>query len=392
MRIVICLLLLSPFFSNAQWTKQTSNTLEVLNNIHFVDNEHGYAVGNNGAMVATVTGGEDWLAVNTGLNSGQLTGVFFTDKHTGWICGTNGLLKRTRDYGAHWTTYNTGISTYLSGIYFTSEKTGFVSGQNGIILKTNDSGNTWTKQVVSTKNFINMHFRDPMNGYTCGGNSTIFSTSNAGVTWDSMYSEPAGPALYGINFINDKIGYSVGEYGTILKTMDGGATWVKQKSGLTKSLYSVHFLDSLNGWVASNQLDSILKTTDGGKNWVASSLNYTNGYYCVYFPTKNIGFIAGKDGAIFKLDNSLDLKVHRKIIVGVETYPNPVAEYLNIKSTTEIIGYALYDVFGKRLESKDFNQGDFHLTLDLKDYINGNYILEINCEGVLKREIIVIYR
>lgn len=39
------------------WFPQTSNTIENLNGVHFVDAMTGYAVGNNGAIVKTITGG-----------------------------------------------------------------------------------------------------------------------------------------------------------------------------------------------------------------------------------------------------------------------------------------------------------------------------------------------
>ena len=45
----------------AQWIALESNTTYNLNDVHFVDHLHGFAVGQNGRMTATIDGGETWV-------------------------------------------------------------------------------------------------------------------------------------------------------------------------------------------------------------------------------------------------------------------------------------------------------------------------------------------
>ena len=67
--LMISLVVLNVSAQNFSWTKQTSNTTELLNDIHFVDNMTGWAVGDNGTIVATVDGGANWTVQNSGTPS-----------------------------------------------------------------------------------------------------------------------------------------------------------------------------------------------------------------------------------------------------------------------------------------------------------------------------------
>lgn len=57
----------------------------------------------------------------------------------------------------------------------------------------------------------------------------------------------------------------MGYGGAIIHTIDGGATWNVQNSGTTDPLHVVLFLDSMHGWIGSN--NTVLYTTDGGATW-----------------------------------------------------------------------------------------------------------------------------
>ncbi|MCW9094671.1 MAG: T9SS type A sorting domain-containing protein, partial [Ignavibacteriaceae bacterium] len=55
-----------------------------------------------------------------------------------------------------------------------------------------------------------------------------------------------------------------GNFGLILRTRDGGLTWQEQFSQVeANSLYSVCFVDTLNGWIVGEG-GTIIHTTDGG--------------------------------------------------------------------------------------------------------------------------------
>lgn len=41
-----------------------SNSQEALNDIHFYDSQHGYAVGASGTILKTIDGGNNWISMN----------------------------------------------------------------------------------------------------------------------------------------------------------------------------------------------------------------------------------------------------------------------------------------------------------------------------------------
>ena len=76
-------------------------------------------------------------------------------------------------------------------------------------------------------------------------------------------------------------------------------TWETQNSGVTNTLRSVCFVDTLNGWVTTDS-SIYLHTTDSGKNWMIEKVNNDNyGIERIQFITKDIGYACGSYGRLF---------------------------------------------------------------------------------------------
>ena len=63
----------------------------MLNDIHFMDKQHGLIVGENGLVLETADGGKTWTATKTG-GSGTLKGVHATDKDHCWTVDDWGVI------------------------------------------------------------------------------------------------------------------------------------------------------------------------------------------------------------------------------------------------------------------------------------------------------------
>jgi len=69
--------------------------------------------------------------------------------------------------------------------------------------------------------------------------------------------------------------WTVDEGSEALRTIDGGSNWSYQASGTSERLYSVDFIDSLDGWIVG-WLGTVLHTTNGGDSWQSIDLgDYT---------------------------------------------------------------------------------------------------------------------
>jgi len=65
--------------------------------------------------------------------------------------------------------------------------------------------------------------------------------------------------------------------------------WYIQNTQINNRLYSVFFLDSLNGWICGNQI--IIKTVDGGFNW--TFVNGSTDWREIFFLNDSTGFVGG---------------------------------------------------------------------------------------------------
>ncbi|MGO8684768.1 MAG: WD40/YVTN/BNR-like repeat-containing protein [Thermoleophilia bacterium] len=101
-----------PTSGGAIWTAQTSGTTATLYGVSFADDAHGWAVGDNGTIVATVDGGMSWSKQRSGTRA-KLNGVSFVDDAHGWAVGwgTNGnaAILVTSNGGVTWRRQASGL-------------------------------------------------------------------------------------------------------------------------------------------------------------------------------------------------------------------------------------------------------------------------------------------
>ena len=112
--------------------------------VYFTDNNTGTVVGNDGVILRTTDGGQNWTPQTSGTIN-QLRAVWFADANTGTVVGDLGTILRTTDGGQNWVSQTSGVSELLLGVSFTDPSNGTAVGQLGTIVKTTDGGQTWTR-------------------------------------------------------------------------------------------------------------------------------------------------------------------------------------------------------------------------------------------------------
>lgn len=187
--------------------------------LHFIDNEHGFAI------VAASCASES----STGEERCQ-------EK-----------LLRTNDGGRHWDTVwesdQEAASTRSAELAFPGGGTnGYAVMQDGQFLLSRDAGSSWKPAVIGKGSFQSLH----------------------------------------MSFINESTGWIVGTVRTepgsetslqVWKTADGGAHWRRQfeRTGLGVGSGGIAFGNSSDGYFLLADTDamtgSLMKTTDGGLHW-----------------------------------------------------------------------------------------------------------------------------
>ena len=171
------------------WSNQLSQTHIRVRDIHFIDQNNGWAVGDRFELwettvpvaIHTTDGGDNWSTLYF-QTPGSFDKVFFIDANNGWIVGVDSTIINTTDGGENWFVQPALTSSYLFCIYFTDSNTGWAAGGGGTIMHTTDGGENWNPQISCTSSTINsMHFIDAYTGWAVGNDGTIIHTMTGGV-------------------------------------------------------------------------------------------------------------------------------------------------------------------------------------------------------------------
>lgn len=289
--------------------------------------------------------------------------VFFVDENRGWAVGDQGLILRTTDGGLNWqASSNAGldlddnrsleekiinmrpvsqtheldpITCSLQSVHFINEHRGWIAGNyytplldrsHSVILRTEDGGLTWNSVKNPLLPEINrIHFQHVLGGWAIGSanslnRSGILTTASGGANWSSQTIEPAA------NFIDGDLvpsGFVVIDDKYRLGKVSGRQFEVAAiSSEVNVRINAVRMLDAQRGWAVGNR-GAILVTRDGGSTWstLSASEKQLRMLRQFDFATLHISgervFVAGDPGNILfsfsatAADGFPDFQIHR---------------------------------------------------------------------------------
>lgn len=292
--------------------------------IHFVDDNEGWAVGDEGVIWHTIDAGQTWERQASSTRA-ALRGICFLDPFTGFVigreslplgAGSAGIVLYTNDGGTRWHRASVRELPGLRQIKFLNRRNGVLVGEASDqhptgLFTTEDGGITWklvpgprvpgwsTADVLDAQNVLlggpwgglgmlrgrdfiaadadNLAGRSihavQFQGRTAWavGEGLLLLKGDHGKKW--TYSELDFPPevrrswdLHAMHFIGSSA-WIVGRPGSlVLHTADGGTNWETQSTGQALPLHAIHFVDDKTGW-AAGELGTILRTNDAGKTW-----------------------------------------------------------------------------------------------------------------------------
>lgn len=232
--------------------------------VFFLDESHGWTVGDYGAVMSTTDGGKEWNVLRrVNQEVPRYYACYFISEKKGWVVGYNiekGLLLSTEDGGWNLKEYGNFPGALFYDVQFISDKEGWVVGGLGngpVILHTNDGGNKWEIQETGGTGYLQkVLFLDKNNGFAIGGTSSYAPL--------------------------------------VLRTDNGGKTWNKQTIPVdTGRGEDIFFLNSLEGWIVL--VETIIKTTDGGDTWKEVPIPPNSYVSSARFKNSNEGFFIGSN-------------------------------------------------------------------------------------------------
>lgn len=256
------------------WTEIASDEfVNGPNCVWFINENIGFIIGDDGwvdpVVSKTINGGSSWTKTTLTTSSNLMktpSKIFFLDSNTGFISCRGGYLFKTTNQGVVWNELATTITDDLSSIHFPTSNIGYVSiSYSSSILKTINGGNSWTLLNLGQLIGVNdLYFTDESTGYLACGNSKILKTEDGGSSWD-VFDFGTNDNFYAITFTSKNIGYVAGASGTLVTTTDAGSTWQSNTSGVSQLLYRIDFPTQEVGYISSlHNPPVIIKTTNGG--------------------------------------------------------------------------------------------------------------------------------
>jgi photosystem II stability/assembly factor-like uncharacterized protein len=293
----------------ATFEMQSSNLFERLHAVEFFTPQHGFAVGANGTILETNNGGDAWNTVSSCINA-DLLDLCLVEPGKIWIGGENGTLILSIDGGYSWESKWEDSAATIRSIFFLDGDHGWAAGGNGmyhsLVLFTEDGGETW---VTITENvfaeFSEIQFTDQLTGWAVAVDGNVYKTEDNGTTWIQQLEPPPGvdgPDYKNICFPDPDHGWAVGistgcvplNHAVVMQTSDGGGIWQSQSPGVGYGggLNSVFFTDSLHGCAVGSE-GNITLTSNGGYEWDPVCSNQILFLLDVFFTDSQHGWVAG---------------------------------------------------------------------------------------------------
>jgi|GEM_PF-2910767 len=297
------------------WVRVQTNTTQTLNGIHFANSSVAIAVGENGTILRSASGGDEWSSVSSGTTS-SLYSVSFVNASTGLAVGSKGTILRTTDGGMSWTNRVIGGAghvfkgvdfanindAYAVGYYYSIQ---FPDSTWGVIYRSTDGGVSWSSISEQWRyTFEDVGFPIQNNGVVVGSiasHELIFRTTNRGQFWSKLSDESLYPLL-GIQFLDANTGTAVGKQGMIMRTGNGGASWTDVSYGTFRTLYKSAYIDATHE-IAVGEQGLYLRTIDGGANWVSVSTGSNENFYDIFINDANTQTIVGANGLVLRTSN-----------------------------------------------------------------------------------------
>jgi photosystem II stability/assembly factor-like uncharacterized protein len=321
----------APAVSTAvTWQQQISGVGNTLNDITFINNCAGLAVGSEAPIfgatskiLRTTNGGRTWLSNITGIPPDTTLNkiTFAGDAAHAWVVGEpregssdhRGFIGRSFDGGATWSDQTSNAALTVGATQFADYEgitafdvaTAWIAVSivgtpvGGAILKTTNRGLSWSSQtipdtgdpVADIDSVTAMNVWAVTDGSNASPSAKILHTTNGGATWTvnfdtatlGLASSPNSGIFDSIQFFDAMHGAVVGENspnGLVLWTANGGTSWTLTTLA-NREVTDVAFADAATLWVVGGVPESppgvkeatLVDQGDGVPPTIAASIN-----------------------------------------------------------------------------------------------------------------------
>ncbi|MBQ4203998.1 MAG: hypothetical protein II655_09905, partial [Thermoguttaceae bacterium] len=292
-------------------------------------------------------------------NDARLNDVCFVDETRGWAVGDRGVIWQTANGGETWTRAESPTDANLFAVSFLDQNYGLAVGGRvlpsvqvgqGVILRTVDGGQTWGEVATASFPILrDVRILDAENAWIAGDSSNLypsglFFSADTGVEWTPVDGTRSGgwqAALYdpierlglgvtplgevqrisgpeseraalslGVRRVEDvaydgttNCAWLVGDQGLALFSSDFGASWSQTPGGFPNEAqfyFDLNAVVAKDGFVgaAGSPGSVFFYTDDGGISWNAAATGIKTPLRKITFVNRSVGWAVGDLGVI----------------------------------------------------------------------------------------------
>jgi photosystem II stability/assembly factor-like uncharacterized protein len=339
MQLKIFVLFMLAIVAVPRWTTQTSGVTVRLRGVSAVSERVAWASGAGSTVLRTTDGGATWQKLTVTSDALDFRDIDAVDAQTAYVLaignGPASRIYKTTDAGKTWTMQfrNEDPKAFLDAMSFWDANNGIVFGDSVdgqlYIMTTHDGGRVWSRVpaanlppalenegafAASGTNIAVFGKSHAWIGTGAAAKARVLRTSDRGRTWHvSDTPLAAGPSsgIFSIAFRDAKHGVIAGgayrkeqeAVDNLAVTSDGGVTW-KLVKGLSGFRSVVTYVPGTKTLIAIGPSGGDY-STDDGQTW--KTIDGPGFDTFSFIPRKSIGWGAGANGAIGRLEVRRDL-------------------------------------------------------------------------------------
>ncbi len=319
MLLVVALLCVScvktPAMSDSPWRSLQLPTESNLQDLAFIDKQHGWVVGSDATLLETTDGGNTWenRKLELGSQKYRFNSISFKGDE-GWIIGEPTLMLHTTDAGKNWS--NLPLSSKLPGAPSTIVALGKNSAEMttnvGAIYRTEDGGKNWKSLVNDAVGLFRTINRSADGKYVAvSAKGNFYSVWKPGNESWEPHNRNSSRRVSAMGFTRDGSGLWMLARGGQLQFSDdtGAEEWQEAEFPGKKDnigLLDLAYRTPEEIWVSGGSSD-LMRSVDGGKTWEKDYAiqGVPSNLYKILFMSQDQGFIIGQRGILLKYDASV---------------------------------------------------------------------------------------
>lgn len=368
------------------------------------------------SIFITENAGENWRS----LGWPQTVGTFKTaidisavDKNNIWLAVDNGTIVHTSDGGENWEIQfeDPSLTVFMNYIEMFDSQNGIAMGDGittddpAVFLKTTNGGSTWISindyafGPYSGDTWRRLDFVNTEVGYfyESGQNpQAMYKTTDGCENWTKLTSYTSNCTI--LKFYDEQRGISVNVNGGVFNTFDGGESWDPAETNPTGWGNDVEFLPDNPDGVLFTSSAGLFYSISGGMDWIKDE-SFPEDFYGrdIDFAQTNSCWLIGDKGYLFRSTNaggiilSVDEENNPKEFKLSQNYPNPFNPTTTIEYTIPVGGENLlsqqsvkvivYDILGKQvaeLVNQKQSPENYRITFDASGFSSGIYFYQLS--------------